>query len=65
MFEGHEHDILKYVGMPLMIGGSVVCCKTDGTTSLIAGLVGIVGGSMQLSWLTVEALQSSNKRKNN
>ena len=65
MFEGREHDILKYVGMPLMIGGSVICYKTDGTTCIVAGLVGMVGGTMELSWLAVEALQSSNKRKNN
>ena len=60
MLEGHEHDILKYIGTPLMIGGSIVTYKTDSTK---AAYVALIGATMNLSWAAVDILKYSNDKK--
>lgn len=62
MTKGREHDILKYVGTPLMIVGGVVYYKTD---NVKAGMVACIGATMQLSWAAVDILKYLNDRHDN
>lgn len=54
------HDILKKIGKPMMLGGSVAYVITD---SKLARTIGIIGCCFTASWFVVDVADTMEERR--